>query len=135
MLGTRKQSMRKLIIIFGALALFGGAGHAGDGEFGDDELMQTIKETNENLSSNIAQQNAQGSAENAKELRELFGKVETHFVSKGGADNAVDLARKSETFAEDIVKAVAASQFDAAADTATNLSRACRTCHTFYKKS
>jgi hypothetical protein len=76
----------------------------------------------------------QASADDAKQLQQLFGKVEAHFQSKSGAADAVDLARKSETYASDIIKLVANNKFDDAADTATNLSRTCRTCHTFYKK-
>jgi hypothetical protein len=33
------------------------------------------------------------------------------------------------------VKSVAAKDFTTATDSATNLSRTCRACHTFYKKS
>jgi hypothetical protein len=126
--------MRKLIIAFGMLAVLGGVVRAADGDL-DVDLMQTIEDTNKSLSSNIAIKNVPGSTSDAKELQELFGKVEAHFVAKGGADDAVDLAKKSKNWAEGIVKSVAAKEFDAATDSATNISRACRTCHTFYKKS
>lgn len=125
--------MRKIVIIAVALAMAGGV-IAGDHEFEDDDLMQNIKDTNDDLSSEISSQNVQASADDAKQLQQLFGKVEAHFVSKSGAADAVDLARKSETYASDIMKLVANNKFDDAADTATNLSRTCRTCHTFYKK-
>lgn len=126
--------MRKLIVAFGVLAVLGGVVRAADGEL-DMDLMQTIEDTNKSLSSNIATQNVQGSTADAKELQELFGKVEAHFVAKGDAADAVELAKKSKDWAEGIVKSVSAKQFDAATDSATNISRACRTCHTFYKKS
>lgn len=127
--------MHKLTIALAAsLVLIGGVVRAADGEL-DMDLMQTIEDTNKSLSSNIATQNAQGSTADAKELQELFGKVEAHFVSKGGADDAVDLSRKSKELAESIVKSVAAKDFNTATDSATTLSRTCRTCHTFYKKS
>ena len=126
--------MRKLIIVFGALIVLGGVVRAADGEL-DMDLMQTIEDTNKSLSSNIATQNAPGSTADAKELQTLFAQVENHFVAKGGADDAVDLSRKSKELAESIVKSVAAKDFDAASESATTLSRTCRTCHTFYKKS
>jgi hypothetical protein len=127
--------MHKLTIAFAAsLVLIGGVVRAADGEL-DMDLMQTIEDTNKSLASNIATQNAQGSTADAKELHELFGKVEAHFVNKGGADDAVDLSRKSKDLAESIVKSVAVKDFNTATDSATTLSRTCRACHTFYKKS
>lgn len=125
--------MRKLIMVVAMLAVFVGVVRAADDL--DMDLMQTIEDTNKSLSSNIALKDVKGSTTDAKELETLFAKVEDHFVAKGGADDAVDLARKSKNFATDIVKAVGDKQFEAATDAATNISRACRTCHTFYKKS
>ena len=114
-------------------AVFGGV-RAADTEL-DMDLMQTIEDTNKSLASNIATQNAPGSTSDAKELQALFGKVEAHFVTKGDAPDAVDLSRKSRELSEAIVKSVAAKDFGTASDSATTLSRTCRTCHTFYKKS
>ena len=68
-------------------------------------------------------------------MQALFGKVEAHFVAKGDAPDAVDLSRKSRELSEAIVKSVATKDFGTASDSATTLSRTCRTCHTFYKKS
>jgi hypothetical protein len=126
--------MRKLILVFSVMAAIAGVVRAADGEL-DMDLMQTIEDTNKSMASNIATQNAQGSTADAKELQELFGKVENHFVAKGGADDAVDLSRKSKELAGAIIKSVAAKDYSTASDSATTLSRTCRTCHTFYKKS
>lgn len=125
---------QKLTIALIGLALIGGVVRAADGEL-DMDLMQTIEDTNKSMASNIATQNAQGSTADAKELQELFGKVETHFVNKGDAADAVDLSRKSKELAGAIIKSVAEKDFSTASDSATTLSRTCRTCHTFYKKS
>ncbi len=129
--------MRKLLIVLSTMAILGGVGgvvSAADGDL-DMDLMQTIEDTNKSMASNIATQNGAGSTADAKELQTLFGKVEQHFVAKGGADDAVDLSRKSKDLAESIVKSVATKDFTAASESATTLSRNCRTCHTFYKKS
>jgi ribosomal protein L9 len=126
--------MRKLIMVAAMLAALVGVVRAADAEL-DMDLMQTIEDTNKSLASNIALKNAKASTDDAQELVKLFGVVEAHFVAKGDAPDAVDLSRKSKTYAQDIIKAVGAQQFDAATDSATNISRACRSCHTFYKKS
>jgi hypothetical protein len=100
----------------------------------DMDLMQNIEDTNKSLSSNIALQKAADSKADAKALDDMFAIVETHFVKKGDAENAVDLAKKSRTLASDIIKSVDANNFESANNSATELSRACRSCHTFYKK-
>jgi cytochrome c556 len=64
----------------------------------------------------------------------MFGTVETYFVQKGDAANAVDLTKKSRDLTLTIVGAVTSGDYDAATDAATTLSRTCKTCHTFYKK-
>lgn len=126
--------MRKLIMVFGVLAVLIGAVRAADVGL-DMDLMQTIEDTNKSLSSNIATQNMPGSTADAKELETLFSQVEAHFVAKGDAPDAVDLSRKSKDLAGAIQKSMASKQFDEAAQAATALSRTCRSCHTFYKKS
>ncbi len=98
------------------------------------ELMQEIEDTNKSLSSNIALNNKQASTTDAKELTRMFAEVEAHFDGKGDAKNAVDLARQSKVLATDIVGLVDKGDFAAASAASTDLSRTCRTCHTFYKK-
>lgn len=98
------------------------------------EIMQNIEDLNKSLSSNIALRDAKATLSDAKELDDLFTQVESHFAARGDAANAVELSKKSRTLAQTIIKSVGSSNFDAATDAATDLSRTCRTCHTFYKK-
>jgi hypothetical protein len=100
----------------------------------DMDLMQNIEDTNKSLSSNIAQEKVTESKTDAQALDSMFAIVETHFVKKGDAENAVDLAKKSRTLATTIIQSVDAKNFESATNSATELSRACRSCHTFYKK-
>jgi hypothetical protein len=125
--------MRKLFIFFGFfLVLTAGANSAETGLSTD--LMQSIEDTNKSLASNVAIKDAKAATSDAKELTEMFAQVETFFVQKGDAKDAVDLAKKSKDLTIAIVDSVAKNNFDAATDSATNLARTCRTCHTFYKK-
>lgn len=101
----------------------------------DTDWMKAIEDANKNLSSNIALKNAVAASADTKELEELFTKVEAHFVAKGDAHDAVDLSKKSLNLTRDISRSISAKDFDKATDSATTLSRACRTCHTFFKKS
>jgi soluble cytochrome b562 len=125
--------MRKGLMLFGVLALLAASAGGAESEL-DTDLMQTIEDTNKSLSSNIAVKDAKAATSDAKELSEMFAKVEDHFTKKGGAEDAVDLAKKSKRLSSDIVQFVAAGNYESATDSATTLSRTCRTCHTFYKK-
>ncbi len=124
---------RKILVTFLALSLLSASVTANETEL-DTDLMQSIEDTNKSLSSNIALKDAKAAVSDSKELNEMFGKVQTYFEQKGGADDAVDLAKKSRTLTESIVSSVGHSDFDTATESATTLSRTCRTCHTFYKK-
>lgn len=125
--------MRKVILFIGAaLALATGVCLA-DVEL-DADLMQEIEDTNKSLASNIALKNAKASIADAKELTAMFEKTEAYFVQKGDAANAIDLTKKSKDLTIAIVQSVIANDFDNATDSATTLSRTCKTCHNFYKK-
>ena len=103
-------------------------------ELGTD-LMQAIDDSNKSLSSNIALKDAKASVSDAKDINQAFIQVEAYFAARPDAQDAVDLARKTRELTDRIAQSVGSGNFDAAADSATELSRTCRTCHTFYKKS
>ena len=98
------------------------------------DAMQTIEDTNKSLASNVAVRDGKAATADAKELTTMFRDVETFYVNKGDAQDAVDLAKKSKDLTLAIVDMVAQNNFEAATDSATNLSRACKSCHAFYKK-
>jgi len=125
--------MRKKLFVFGILILAMAAARSGDTGL-DTDLMQAIEDSNKSLSSNIALKDGAAAISDSKELNGMFDKVQLFFTQKGGADDAVDLAKKSKALTEDIVKEVNNKDFDTASQSATTLSRTCRTCHTFYKK-
>ena len=100
----------------------------------DPDLMLAIEDVNKSMSSNIALKSSKAATADAKELTAMFATVETYFVQKGGADNAVELTQKSHDLTLEIVQFIADNNFDAASNSATKLARTCKTCHTFYKK-
>jgi hypothetical protein len=125
--------MQRKLIAFGA-ALFVSAGLALAAVELDTDLMQNIDDTNKSLSSNIALKDSKAAIADAKSMNAMFGTVETYFVQKGDAANAVELTKQSRELTLAIVNAVTANNYDAATDAATTLSRTCKKCHTFYKK-
>lgn len=126
--------MRKFVVLVGVLLVLTGMARAADAVL-DMDLMQTVEDTNKSLSSNIAIQDAAASTKDAKELHELFKTVESHYVAKGDAADGVDLSRKSLQLTDKIIKQVGDKDFTGASEAATELSRTCRACHTFYKQS
>ncbi len=100
----------------------------------DMDLMQTIEEINDSLASNIALEKAEPSLKDASELADLFVVVEEHYVKQPDAADAVNISRESRALTAAILTAVEARDFESAANSATDLSRACRACHTFYRE-
>ena len=125
--------MRRLLLLIGLSSVLAAGVSADDVEM-DQDLMQTIEDTNKSLSSNIALQRVDASITDATELNNMFAVVEAHFIKKGDAANAVDLSKKSKELSQDIIKLVNEKNFDSATHSATELSRTCKSCHTFYKK-
>lgn len=103
-------------------------------ELGTD-LMQAIDDSNKSLSSNISIKDAKASTADARDINQAFVQVEAYFAARPDAHDAVDLAKKTRELTDDIVRLVGSGKFDEAAESETALSRTCRTCHTFYKKS
>ena len=126
--------MRRAIAALAALLALAGGVRSAQDEL-DTDLMHSIEDTNKSLASNIAVKEAKNASSDARELGEMFAQVEAFYVRKGDAADAVELAKKSRELSARILQSVSASDFGAATDTATTLSRTCKTCHNFYKKS
>ena len=123
------------VLVASVVLAAGAAGvRSADDGFGVD-LMQAIEDSNKSLASNIALKAAKGASTDAQELSEMFAKVQAYYKQKGDAPDAVELASKSHAFTQQILRSVAASDYATATDAATALSRTCKTCHNFYKKS
>ena len=100
----------------------------------DDDLMQNIEDSTKSLTSNIALKDIKGGSVDAKELAEMFAKVEVFYQQKGDASEAVDLSRKSRELSVEVGKDLVGRNFDHANELATSLSKTCKTCHSIYKK-
>lgn len=100
----------------------------------DMDLMQTIEDTNDSLSSNVALEDAEASLADAQTMQELFITVEDFFKQQPDSAEALELTIKSKHLLGDIVQQVSSGDFESAANSATDLARACKTCHNFYKE-
>ena len=92
--------MRTALAVLALLAFAGGA--LSDQSELDVDLMHSIEDSNKSLASNIATRQGQGASTDAKQLAEMFARVEAYFSAKGDAADAVELARKSRELSAQI---------------------------------
>lgn len=101
----------------------------------DDDFMRSVEDTHKSLTGNVGVGNAPGSIADAKELAGMFAQIEAYYVQKGDAPDAVSISKQSKELSNDIQKLAGNKDFETANLKATELSRACKSCHNFYKKS
>ena len=101
----------------------------------DDDFMRTVEDSNKSLANHIAIKDAKGVSGDTQELSAMFAQVEAFYAAKGDAQDALDITKKSRQLIAEIDKSVAGKDFDNANVKASDLSRACKSCHNFYKKS
>jgi hypothetical protein len=82
---------------------------------------------------NITRKDAERVTADAKVLQDSFKLVEAFWVHRGNARDAVELAKEAQARAEDIVKAVAAKDFDSASSHAIKVAETCTPCHRLYR--
>ncbi|MBS1130989.1 MAG: hypothetical protein H6R16_1991 [Proteobacteria bacterium] len=126
--------MRKSFIGGIALLLLAGSVISAQIEV-DDDFMRTVEDTNKSLANNIALKNVAAGTGDAKELEAMFAMVEAFYAAKGDAHDAITITQKSKALSHEIGSLLNAKDFDNANLKATDLSRACKDCHNFYKKS
>lgn len=126
--------MYKRTLVFLTAALLSGSVLSSINKI-EDDFMQTVEDTNKSLANNVALKDAKGATSDAKELEQMFAQVEDYYLRKGDAQDAVQLSRKSRDLSVEITKLVSTKDFDTAEQKASELSRACKSCHNFYKKS
>ena len=127
--------MRKICVtLLTFIALGVVSTHAADIVPMDSDLMLTIEETNDSLSSNIAMEEGEAALMDAEILAELFVSVETHYKNEPDSEEAYDLTLKSNALIAQIIEQVKGNDFESAANSATDLARTCKSCHNFYKE-
>jgi len=126
--------MRKSIIGGIALVLLAGSVISAQVEV-DDDFMRNVEDTNKSLANHIALKNIKAGSGDAKELEQMFALVEAFYANKGDAGEALTISKKSRALLHEIDSLLNARDFDSANLKATDLSRACKDCHNFYKKT
>ena len=98
-----------------------------------DVWMRAIDKHSVDVQKNIDARKTDAAVVDAQELARLYGLMETYFVDDGHAADAVEMSRSGKAFAAAIAPALAAKDYDAAAQAALDLSHACNDCHDLHK--
>jgi len=98
-----------------------------------DAWMRTIDEKNQSVQRNIAAKDASAAAEDARAIQDTFRQVEEFWKRRGHAEDAADLSRKAEERAAEVVKSIAAKDFDAASAQSIGIAETCTACHRLYR--
>lgn len=69
----------------------------------------------------------------AREIEDLYAKMEAYFVAKGESADAIKLSRESKELAGVIVSSVAAKNYQAGGNAAVTIAKACTDCHDLYR--
>lgn len=126
--------MQKTKIFFLLTALLAGGVVSAETAI-DDDFMRSVEDTHKSLTGNVGVSNVPGSIADAKELSGMFAQIEAYYLQKGDAPDAVSISRQSRELSDSIAKLVGSKDFENANLKTTELSRACKACHNFYKKS
>jgi len=98
-----------------------------------DAWMRTIDEKTQSVQRNIAAKDAKAATDDAKTMQHTFRLVEQFWKQRGHAEDAVDLAQKAEERAADVVKSIAAKDFDTASAQSIKIAETCTACHRLYR--
>jgi hypothetical protein len=99
----------------------------------DDDLMHDIDRAIKYFEPDISGQNADAARDDAAELRRGFTYTQDYFSKKGNTQDAVEISKQGLQMLDAVLKELDAQNYDAAAEDAREVSKACRSCHDTYK--
>lgn len=98
-----------------------------------DGWMRTIDEKNQSVQRHIADKDSDAAVADAKTLQEIFQLVEKFWTQRGNASDAVELSKKAQDRAAEVLKSATAKDFDAAASQSIRIAETCTACHRLYR--
>ncbi|WP_294535332.1 hypothetical protein [uncultured Rhodoblastus sp.] len=99
----------------------------------DDDLMHDIERAIKYFEPDISGQNADAARDDAAELRRGFTYTHDYFSKKGNTQDAVEISKQGLQWLDTVLKELDAENYEAAAEGAREVSKACRNCHDTYK--
>ena len=129
----QRPSLRLLVRTFAVMALMVVVGARAQCILEFDRWMQAVERRSQSVQRSLAARDAGTAIADAREIGELYGRLEQFFLGRANAASAVKLSREGRELSASVVRAAAAGDFMAASSAAISLARACRDCHLEYK--
>jgi cytochrome c556 len=125
---------RAVSVMFLAVALLAAPALA-DPDFSDvdSDLMRGMEDALKDLEPVLGTSNITSAQADAEVLRDGLKWVEEYFVTKGGVDDGVAIARDGRAVVAELITHLDAKNVSAAIESARNVSKNCRSCHEIYK--
>jgi hypothetical protein len=101
--------------------------------FDFDDWMQRIDDGSQNLQRQIAARNRAAASAQAREIEDLYARMEQFFEQRGDAADAVRYSREGRVFASRAQRELATNGFEAARHNALAIAHGCRNCHIAFK--
>ena len=129
----QRPLVRSLVRIFAVMALMVVVGARAQSILEFDRWMQAIERRSQSVQRSLAARDAGTAIADAREIGELYGRLEQFFLQRANAASAVKLSQEGRELSASVVRSVAAGDFTAASNAAISVARACRDCHLEYK--
>jgi 5'-3' exonuclease len=98
-----------------------------------DAWMRTIDEKNQSVQRHISDKDSNAAVADAKTLQETFQLVEKFWTQRGNASDAVELSKKAQDRAAEVLKSAMAKDFETAASQSIKIAETCTACHRLYR--
>ncbi|MCK9261614.1 MAG: hypothetical protein M0P63_17875 [Azoarcus sp.] len=99
----------------------------------DEDFMRYVEDVYKSADNNVAMKDAAAATKDAKELVELFGEIEAHYVKEADEQDGLKLSRQSVELSSTLLKVLLANDFDSASSVSRDIARTCKSCHNIYK--
>jgi len=129
---NRLLSRQQWSLLFGSALLAVTAAQAAS-IFEFDQWMQQVEKRALSVQRNLDRADGAAGATDAREIEDLYRRMEDYFVLMGDAARAVELSRKGRQDAGDLATRAAANDFAGARPIIKSMMEDCRTCHREYK--
>ncbi len=119
--------------MLGGIALMLAVGARAQSILEFDRWMQVIERKSQSVQRELTTRNGEAAMADAREIGELYGRLERFFLQRDSAASAVKLSREGQVLSASVIRHVAAGDFVAASSAAISIAKACRDCHLEYK--
>lgn len=99
------------------------------------DVMRAMDDAIKDLEPSLGANNLDAAGNDIAVLLEAYQWTEDYFSAKGGASDAVEIARKGKVLVSEAEAAIKRNDLDKGAELARETTRNCKACHDIYKTS